>query len=601
MKKSIFALLVLSVVSLGDDGKCVQIFYDRLPEASPTYNHGRAQAMLLENLIGHFPHIQQIIAPVESYQKDQLSRCAANFYLGSYYDNPVPEAFLQDVVTTPSAVVWMGYNFWQLGSENLKNLWQVQFAGLSSLDWKNLDKKGQPGFYRFFEYRGQTFEKFGAYSTPPEQGFNAAFEIAILKELRRTSRSNVRVWAEHSSLPNSRVPYVLNSGNKWLVGEIPFSFISEGDRYLVFADLLFDMLGEAPRYPGKKPAFVRLEDVHAKVQNWQLKGFLEMAKRHQMKFGVSLIPIFADPLMALTKNPEEKLLRLNAPQSAPLVQFLKEAQNFGASIIMHGATHQYSNVKNPFNGASGADYEFWDYRLGSGVEEDSPEWVVSRLEDGLLSMKQVGLQPPSIWVTPHYQASTLDYLLFGQLFSFSAGRYEYRLMKKVGGQALPEAFRMDRVGAEGNGQRLKYLGSTEIEIEEPVSSNGQFLPYEIYGDAFGAGVIPENIGFVQPIDGHMGEKVANVKDLISNVKRNSVLRDVWASFFLHPYLLDTKANGGIAPTPGDTKDLEELIRAVKDSGYEFIDLKTWVPNHRALRRKPTIEVEFLEKNNLNRF
>lgn len=587
MKRYSTVILFLCSLSFSND-KCVQIFYDKVPKATPVYNHGRAQAMLLENLIGHFPHIQQYVAPIESYQKGAIEKCDVSFYLGSYYDNPVPSAFLEDYAETSKPVVWLGYNFWQLGAERLKDLWQVEFVGLSELDWKHPDKKGQPGFHRYFGYKGKTFTKYGAFSNPAEgQGFNAAFEIALLRTLARNTR-NVLVWAQHSSVTKNKVPYVLQTNHKWLVGEIPFSYINEEDRYLIFADLLFDMLNEKPRYPGKKPAFVRLEDVHAKVQQWQLRGFLEMAKRQDIKFGISLIPIFADPLGVMSHKPDEKRLRLNSTVAEPLVQFLKDAEKSGASFIMHGATHQYGETKNPFNGLSGADYEFWNISSNSGVAEDSPKYVIEKMEDGLQSMAEAGLSAPMLWVTPHYRASSLDFALFSQLFSFSAGRYDYRPMKKSGG-TLPHEKRFDVCGAACNGSRLEHLEGTKLELSDASASNGLFYPYEIYGDVFGARLIPEDVGFVQPVDGNMGEKVANVKDLIEIVKRNSVLRDVWASFFLHPYLLDTKANGGIAATAGDTKDLEELIRAVKDHGYEFIDLKTWVPEHKAPLRKPTIE------------
>lgn len=570
-----------------DAEKCVQIFYDSVPGASPPYTDGRAQASLLENLIAHFPHIQQYVIPVEKYQKNQLSQCAANFYLGSYYDNPVPQEFLEDYIATPNTAVWLGYGFWQLGASALRSLWQVEFTGLSELDWAQPDAKGQPGFYRFFDYRGKTFVKYGAFTNAEGSAFDAAFEIALLKPLVQ-KHSKTIVWAQHSSLPE-KVPYVLQSGPKWLVGEIPFSFVTEGDRYLVFADLLFDMLQEKPRYPGKKPAFLRFEDIHAKVSPWQLNGFLKMTKKMQIPFGISLIPVFADPLSAVTTQPEQKLIRLGDPQARELVAFLEEAQSQGASLIMHGTTHQYGNAKNPYNGVSGADYEFWNVETGSGVQEDSPQWVIERLEDGLSSMAEAGLAPPSLWVTPHYQASTLDYILFAKLFSFSAGRFDYRQPRKIVAGKLPQSLRMDNSGANENGNRLQYLSDTQVVLHEPSTQNGQFFPYEIYGDVFGARVIPENVGFVQPVDGNMGEKVTNVKDLIETVKRNSVLRDVWASFFLHPYLLDTKANGGIAATPGDTRELEELLQTIQNSGYAFIDLKTWVKNHQNIQRPPTIE------------
>ncbi len=88
----------------------------------------------------------------------------------------------------------------------------------------------------------------------------------------------------------------------------------------------------------------------------------------------------------------------------------------------------------------------------------------------------------------------------------------------------------------------------------------------------------------------MGDKVANVDDLIRILKRNRKLRDVWGSLFLHPYLLDTVENGGIAESTGDTTKLEKLLTAIKDLDYEVVDMKVWAKENRD-RRPKTFEVE----------
>lgn len=52
-----------------------------------------------------------------------------------------------------------------------------------------------------------------------------------------------------------RRPYVINKGNHFYMADIPVSYVHESDRYLVFADLLFDILDEKPRHL-KRPALV---------------------------------------------------------------------------------------------------------------------------------------------------------------------------------------------------------------------------------------------------------------------------------------------------------------------------------------------------------
>jgi hypothetical protein len=42
--------------------------------------------------------------------------------------------------------------------------------------------------------------------------------------------------------------------------------------------------------------------------------------------------------------------------------------------------------------------------------------------------------------------------------------------------------------------------------------------------------------------------------------------------------------------PGDVAEIERLIKAVRENGYEFIDIATWTKENTLPKRKPTIEV-----------
>ena len=111
---------------------------------------------------------------------------------------------------------------------------------------------------------------------------------------------------------------------------------------------------------------------------------------------------------------------------------------------------------------------------------------------------------------------------------------------------------------------------------------GQFFPYEIHGDVHGARIIPETAGFVKP-----GEW--NVADVLRVAKRNRTLRDVWASFYLHPLLAGRREDGGLGRNQGDVTQLRELIDAVRALGYEFVDLARWTRAHAGACRPPPIE------------
>jgi len=585
--KTIFCLFFLFAGIAFARPKCVQVYYDRVPGVVPDYLFGRTHAIFLQNLLGHFPHIQQYIIPIERYERGQLERCVSSIYLGTYFENRIPDAFLEDFVVTRKNVIWAGYSVWKLGAENLRKLWQVKFVGLSKLDEKNHDRKGRPGFFKYFDYKDETFVKYGEFDAIEKERFVAAHEISIFKPLDSQPDHFIVSMARHST-SGEEVPYVLRNRNHWYVGDSPFPFMHEEDRYLIFADLLFDILEESPRYTGKKPALIRLEDVHPKVPLWQLYRMANLMHAHKVPFSISIIPIFKDPLMVMIDDPAEKFVPLT--NNRPFMEFLTYAAERNASYIYHGVTHQYGEGKNPFNGLTGDDFEFWNRVENAPVKEDSAEFAVRRIEDGLTLLEQAKVKTVA-WLTPHYQASALDYTIFGQLFFWNVGRIIYFPHEVAQKSKLPFHLNINTAGASGNGKRLSYFSDLAVKLPKGLLPAGQFYPYEIFGDIYGQRIVPENVGNVQP---YMNEQVymtQTVDDLIRILKRNRVLRDNWGSFFLHPFRLGDRSQEGVGSFPGETKEIERLIIEARKAGYEFIDLKTWVRDRLTTTRLEPIEVK----------
>src|SRR5438093_11324648 len=88
----------------------VLVLYD----ASGQYGWvGEMNARFLVNLLGHFPQTYQMM-PVENYAAGDALRFRATFYLGNNYNNPLPTAFVQDVMQTTKPVCWFKYNLWNL-------------------------------------------------------------------------------------------------------------------------------------------------------------------------------------------------------------------------------------------------------------------------------------------------------------------------------------------------------------------------------------------------------------------------------------------------------------------------------------------------------
>ncbi|MBA3958242.1 MAG: DUF2334 domain-containing protein [Parachlamydiaceae bacterium] len=566
--------------------KCVQIFYDKVPGKSPTYYGGRAHATLLQNLLGHFPSIQQYVIPIESYQPGQLDKCDASIYISSFYGNSIPQDFLNDFVNTKKNVAWLGYNISKLSSEQLSTLWGISYVGSALQDLEQLDADENPGFYKFYEYKGEVFEKYGQYSAKDSKHFLASFDIALVNV---TEPQNVISWAQHSTQKDKRTPYILRNQNHWFIADNPFVLMGVDDRYLIFADILFDILNEPPHRPHQKLAIVRLEDVNigtTKIE--QIHVLSDLFAKLQIPFTVSLIPKFFDPFLTVVKKPE--LQTQSILDSADFVKALHYAKDKGASFIMHGITHQYGVTKNPFNGVSGSDFEFWNKVNDTPIQEDNASYVLYRLGEGVAIMEQAGL-PPVAWMTPHYQASPLDSVIFGDVFTWNIGRMSYWPHKILGAQPFPESLTFDQAGTKANNQRLPYFSILVVEYPKNTPATPQLFPYEIYGDSFGQRIIPENIGNVQTYLSEQVVALRTIDDMIKTIKRNRVLRDVWAGFFIHPFLLNTAQNWGIAEQAGDTSAIERLLQETKNAGYEFIDLADWIKQNKQPKTLPVIEID----------
>jgi uncharacterized protein YdaL len=206
----------------------------------------------------------------------------------------------------------------------------------------------------------------------------------------------------------------------------------------------------------------------------------------------------------------------------------------GGTMIMHGWTHQYSNVANPYNGQSADDFEFFrahvdaqNYvRLDGPVAEDSYNWALGRMQSAAQEFKSAHLPTPTIFEFPHYTASAADYQAAASMFNVRYERALYYNGTLSGGTVATDTTHMV----------------------------GQFFPY-VVNDVYGSKVLPEDLGNYEP-EWTNNNPPRSPQDMIDTARRDLVVRDGFASFFFHPYY--------------DINALKQTVQGIKALGYTFV-------------------------------
>jgi uncharacterized protein YdaL len=463
---------------------------------------GELYAMLAGNLASHFGAWTS--KPVGSYLAGDSSAYAAVIYVGSTYDEPLPAAFLDDVLAGTRPVYWMYNNIWQLANR------APTFAATYGFNPWVFDNSVVGSVV----YKGVTLSR---YET---QGGGIMSYSAVDATRSTTLATAVRP-------DGTTFPWAIRANNLTYVGEIPFAYMTANDRYLAFADLLFD--GLAPATAERHRALVRIEDVSAVEDPTALRAIADYLASQQIPFSVAVIPVYKDPLGVYNEGvPLTRRLRAGSR----LVSALQYMTTKGGRLVMHGDTHQYSNVANPYDGVSADDVEFYrthidaaDYVIYDGpVAEDSAAWATARVNDAFATFLTAGLAPPTIWEYPHYAGSSVDSKAIRAFFGTAYHRGMYFGGTLTGG--APDATRMV----------------------------GQFFPYAVT-DVYGWKVLPENLGNYES-EAFNNNPPRLPADLIHTAEVNRVVRDGVASFFFHPYY--------------PLSVLQEIVNGVRAAGYTFV-------------------------------
>jgi uncharacterized protein YdaL len=515
------------------------VLYDA-PTGTPYDKIGFSYAIMLKNLLGHFDG-QVDLLPVQSYTAGKLATYSATFYLGASYDNSgVPAALLSDVMANanapaPKTVVWFKYNLWKLAwadTTTFAATFGFSFDGVSGLNAPPSAQNQTPGFYDTVTYKSMNMVKYYAYdsasnsaATDPDVGATTVINTAL-------ARTVVPVT---NGVTKKQLPYVLQAGKAqhfWYFADIPFSFIGPRDRYLVLTDLLHDIVGI--NHAVNHQAMVRLEDVSAIVDANAMKTLTDYLSGKKIPFAIATIPYYNDPLGSYNGGVAQ---RIPMSQATTLKRALNYALTRGAEIVMHGYTHQYSNVPNRYTAVSGDDYEFWNIVQNTPVKEDSQAWASGRLQSGLRELTTNGYNPVA-WEAPHYQSSPNSIKAVPPLFSTTY-------------------------------QRVVYYTADTPNLTAAISRDyavGQLYPYVIKKDYYGQRVLPENLGNIEYIIAGDPASTYNytAQDIITNAQFALTVRDGVASFFFHPFWLEADVN-----KPGYA-DFQAVINGISSLGFTWV-------------------------------
>jgi uncharacterized protein YdaL len=216
----------------------------------------------LATLLGHF-HATGTVQGVDEYVPQSLQNFDVVFYVGFSARNHVPEAFLNDVMNSSTPLVWLHTGFAEFSrSHNVAERFGFMVTDLDST-----------GEYTRIEHGDAVFTK-------EEPNINA---VTI------RDRARVRVLATAvSEKTGRRIPYIVQSGNLVYIADSPFASTSSTDRYILFADMLHDILQE--QHEESHSAIIRIEDVNPMEDPDRLRDVADILSARGIPFLVGVSP-----------------------------------------------------------------------------------------------------------------------------------------------------------------------------------------------------------------------------------------------------------------------------------------------------------------------
>lgn len=572
-KKKISLSPVYPLKDWGGD-KLACVYYDKYDSPPFIDRTGDIHSLMLESNLGAFRSWSVRRKNINEYVPGEMQDCSSAFYFATNFINDTPFDFLKELADRSHfiPIVWFNYKFNSLVEvmkmSNRHPGFEVPYV--LQPDTVPTANNVDPGFFRFFDYKGETFFKLAEWNYV-SNNYSASAEINGINIL---DRDNVEVLsiARHS-WSNKEIPYTVRNGNIWYFADSPMSFTHYEDRYYILADLLWDILEETP--PSKRIALARFEDIAPNTNVDYLRWAIDFMHSRKAPFSLAVIPQFIDLVGVSGKD---EVFNSSIEKYPRHVQAIRYATQRGGSLIMHGVSHALGNVISGYDGLTGSDYEFWLYPENTPLPFDSVDWFTKRIERGIEVFNKLGFKT-SAFEVPHYAASVLNYFILGKMFHWNYHRTVYFPYKIIQDTGLPnELMAFACQPSECGDKRRSILNNIKVEVDYH-SFGGVPVPYIIYKDPYGQGVIPETLGMID--FAFYGSKtwrpVSKPEDIIRRAKKLKVIRGAVASFFWHPQLLDErfryyKEVPDSYETYGGKNSLRLVVEGIQKLGYEFVSI-----------------------------
>ncbi|WP_233188314.1 DUF2334 domain-containing protein [Actinomyces qiguomingii] len=528
-----------------------------LPGSARTFSTeqaGPARTLVLFDSTGSYAHLGEYYAlgmgmlashsgtvttmPVTDYVAGLAGSYTAVIYTGSTYDEPLPQAFLDDVLTGDVPVLWSGFNIWQLAADA-----EDRAAFVARYGWDAADSYiNSADTVTSVSYNGQSLSRNALNSggiTAPH--IISPQDVTVLGSAQCTDAAGAATdCAAVAQSTGSSFPWAVKSANLTYIGEVPLSYLSETDRYLAAADIVLDTL--QPGAAAVRQAAVRIEDVSPATTGAELRTIVDYLTGAGVPFQIAVVPVYTDPNGVYNDGVPETLTLADNPE---LVEVLRHAVANGGTLIQHGTRHQFSTLDNPYNGVSTDDFEFirswctqtndntapavacandsW-VQIGGELPGTDAAWATREVLEGRAIFTEVGLPEPTVFETPHYAATAAAYRGINEVYQV---RYERELL---------------------HGGLLTGRSGGDFDYY------GQFFPYAV-NDPYGTHVLPENLGNVE-LESYNQHPPRLPADIVAAAQANLVVTHATASFFFHPYY--------------DVSLLQEVVEGVRAQGYTFV-------------------------------